>query len=260
MYSRFVLPCRRPAHFPPMNNNSDDICLEAIEGILDFLHKGKNIDELMQEIRFRFVTGSNVFSAGYHTWIQLGLKPREALFLSKLMDISRYEERTSYSQHTQMSTLLDCWEYLTSNFRGMQVEYFYLFCINKQGRLKERVFLQEGTVDSTLFPIHKILSEVLRIKPDAILLAHNHPGGTLRPSQQDITCTMRLFKMLEALQIPLVDHVIVSNRTVVSMRLSGFIPEKQWLQQHSANRRLHHWLDGMDEDFCILSPETSSAE
>ena len=88
----------------------------------------------------------------------------------------------------------------------------------------ECVCLQEGTQDGALFSLKHVRAELMRVHPAAIVISHNHPGNTLRPSQEDIDCTLSLLHALSAVGIPLLDHVIVAGQSTLSMRENGYVP------------------------------------
>ena len=101
---------------------------------------------------------------------------------------------------------------------------------------------QEGTLDGALFSLKHVLSELMRVHPAAIVISHNHPGNTLRPSQADVDCTRELLRALDAVEIPLLDHVIIAGRSAVSMRENGFVPTALWMKQKPQSALLRDWL------------------
>ena len=141
-----------------------------------------------------------------------------------------------------LGRLCDASAYLASCFHGLQVERFCLFCLDARGRLKEQVLLQTGTADTALFDLRGLLAEAVRTRADAVLVSHNHPGLTPRPSEDDIRSTEDAIRALTAVGIPLLDHVVVSGHQAVSMRDNGFIPTSLWLNQHPNHPLLVNWL------------------
>ena len=80
-----------------------------------------------------------------------------------------------------------------------------------------------GGFDSTVIDVRQIASKVLEKKAAGIILVHNHPGGTTKPSHADIQETARLKSSLDVLGVELVDHVIISGRKFYS-----FTDEKEY--------------------------------
>ena len=76
--------------------------------------------------------------------------------------------------------------------------------------------ISSGGFESTTLDVRHIASKVLEKKAAGVILIHNHPGGTTKPSRADIRETARLRESLSTLSIELVDHVIISGRKFYS--------------------------------------------
>lgn len=83
--------------------------------------------------------------------------------------------------------------------------------------------ITSGGFESTVIDVRQIASKVLERKAAGIILVHNHPGGSTKPSRADIQETARLKKSLDVLGVELVDHVIISGR-----RFYSFTDEKEY--------------------------------
>jgi DNA repair protein RadC len=83
--------------------------------------------------------------------------------------------------------------------------------------------IQEGTIDrATVYP-RRVVEAALRRKAAAIMLAHNHPNGDTRPSEQDKLITKALVLAAAAVQIKVLDHLIVSPEQAFSFRQEGLL-------------------------------------
>lgn len=220
---------------------------QAVEGMLSHLHPKDDIAALTRALAEHFCSADAMFRADAHILEQLGALPGDALLLSRLPELSRLTRRVDSEKWPSLANLRDASEYLTTVFHGLQVERFYLFCLDERGKLREQILLQEGTSDGTLFNLRGILSEAVRTRADSVIISHNHPGLTLRPSKDDIDRTREAIRALTAVGIPLLDHVIVAGSRAVSLRRNGFIPSAQWLRQQPEHPLLRGWLDGAEE-------------
>ena len=72
-------------------------------------------------------------------------------------------------------------------------------------------------------PLRAIVAEALRLDATALILAHGHPSGCARPSAGDIAYTRALARVAGALDMVLVDHLIVTGREVTSLRDAGLL-------------------------------------
>ena len=73
----------------------------------------------------------------------------------------------------------------------------------------------------------RIVEVALQCKATNLILAHNHPGGTARPSSQDIRNTQALAPLLQRLRLELLDHFIISGEDYVSMMELGYLGVKK---------------------------------
>lgn len=227
-----------------MNKDTENIHNQAFEAalsVLGHIHKNEDMSSLSAEIALRFGSANAMFAADRHIWEQMGLRPNDALLMSRICEISRFADQSYYSRHPRLNTLQHAVNYLIANYRSLQVERFYMLCLDKRGCLKEKVFLYEGTVDCTLLNLHKMLREAVRISPAAVILSHNHPGGTMHASEDDVSSTKEAMRALSTIGIPILDHLIIAGDRGISMRLNGYIPEEEWLNQQPDSKMLASW-------------------
>lgn len=227
--------------------NIHDQAFEAVLSMLGHIHKNEDTQPLGAEIAFRFGSVNAMFAADRYIWEQLGLRSNDALLMSRICEISRFADQSYYSRHPRLNSLQRAINYLVANYRSLPVERFYMLCLDKRGCLKEKVFLYEGTADCTLLNLHKMLREAVRVSPAAVILSHNHPGGTMHASEDDISSTKEAMHALSTIGIPVLDHLIIAGDRGISMRLNGYIPEKEWLSQQPDNRMLAAWIDLIED-------------
>ena len=170
------------------------------------------------------------------------LTAEEAAALRGVPHVLREVEMRTFVKHPNLSRLSLAGEYLSAMLYGLEVEYFHMLCLDRQGHLKENVLLNRGVYDASIFSLRLMLEEIRRVEPDCIILCHNHPGGSFQPSAEDIDCTAETIYALTAEGVPLLDHFIVCNEGAVSMRSNGFIEEKYWLNQRRGHAILAEFL------------------
>lgn len=249
--------------FPDFWFDANADVFDGMEEMLALIHKSRPTKPAVDNLRLCLGCGNTLYRTDRYVLQRLGMNRLDALFFSLVPELARLTERTSYGEHPRIGRLEEASGYLASNFIGLQDEYFYLFCLNHHGKLKERVLLHKGIEDRALFDLNTVTTEMMRADPAAIIVAHNHPQGTLRPSEADILCTEELLNSCAMLGIPLLDHVIVADGAVVSLRDNGFIPEAVWLEQDPGSALLRAWLQEKppikEKPAKILSPEEEAA-
>ena len=75
-----------------------------------------------------------------------------------------------------------------------------------------------GTATETLAHPREIFREAIKQGATQIIIAHNHPSGSLEPSREDIDLTKRLLEVAEIVAIPVLDHLILGKGDFVSLR------------------------------------------
>ena len=66
-----------------------------------------------------------------------------------------------------------------------------------------------------------IVADALAFSAAAVVIAHNHPSGDARPSERDLAFTRALVRSLAAVEVRLVDHLVIAGEAVTSLRASG---------------------------------------
>ena len=102
-------------------------------------------------------------------------------------------------------------------------EHFRILYLNKANALIEDQLCQEGTVDRVNLYPREVLKKAIGNNASAIILIHNHPSGSVKPSKPDIEITNRIKEALDPLDIKLHDHIIVSSNNYYSFRTNGLL-------------------------------------
>ena len=101
--------------------------------------------------------------------------------------------------------------YLFPLTSGLHVEKFWVLSLTRRNRLIRCSEITSGTATSTLAHPREVFREALRQGATAIICAHNHPSGDPTPSGQDVRITKQLRDSAQALDIDLLDHMIVGR-------------------------------------------------
>ncbi|MEW5825514.1 MAG: DNA repair protein RadC [Candidatus Bipolaricaulota bacterium] len=116
----------------------------------------------------------------------------------------------------------DAMPYVHSIRRSKQ-EHFVCLSLNGANEVLAARVVTVGLLDQNQVHPREVFADPLADRAAAILVAHNHPSGTLAASPEDIALTSRLAKAGELLGIRLLDHVIVTAEGFLSMRQEGHL-------------------------------------
>lgn len=215
----------------------------AIEASLAHMHKKVSPREQMDRLRKRYPSPIFMLESNAFLLAQSGLSRIDAVFFAAIPGITRLCMREEFGKKPRLNTVSAMAGYLKSFFIGVHVECFYLVCLDRVGRLISTVLLQRGTTDSAPFYLKQMLSIAIQRGSKAIVLCHNHPRGTLKPSQEDLLCTLQTLNAISATGVYMLDHIIIAGRRAVSIRQCGFIPAELWTLQGTRSALVRNWLD-----------------
>lgn len=102
------------------------------------------------------------------------------------------------------------------------VEEFWALALGPRKEVLSSRMLFRGTVDSCLVHPRDVFRFALSANASALLVAHNHPSGEMIPSMEDLRFTRQLVRAAALMEIPVVDHIIVTARGFASLRSEGW--------------------------------------
>ena len=197
----------------------------------------------MAEVRLRYPSPQYLCESSCQVLETAGLARSDAFFYSLIPALTRTSLSQQWGADPRLDNLKRIREYLRTLFVGVHVECCYLIMLDRQGRLIRPELLQRGTVDNAPFYLGQVLTVALREDARYLVLAHNHPGGTRKPSKEDLRCTLQTLNACVPLQISLLDHVVIAGDDVISIRQSGLLPAMLWLAAQPGSRIAEDWLD-----------------
>jgi DNA repair protein RadC len=117
----------------------------------------------------------------------------------------------------------EAYKSMQSKLSGKKKEYFYILCLNTRGRVNDTRQVSIGNLDSSLVHPREVFKDAISTLASTVILVHNHPSGDLDPSAEDINLTRRLVEAGELLGIPVIDHIIVSDKGYISLKSRNLI-------------------------------------
>lgn len=141
-----------------------------------------------------------------------GIGPVKALQLLAVMSFAKRILREDGGRET----LFDSPEVVMRHFHtltaGLEVEKFWVLCLDRKNRLLRRVESTSGTASNSLVHPREVFREAIRLSASAIIAVHNHPSGDPAPSSADIKITRQLREAASVIGIDLLDHVILGQK------------------------------------------------
>lgn len=119
----------------------------------------------------------------------------------------------------------DVIDYLGISMKDLKEEYFRAIYLNTANVILSIDELVKGTVDQVSIYPREVVKRGLAIGASAIIFVHNHPSGSIEPSQFDLELTKRLISACLTVGITPLDHIIISSKGYISLRKSGIFNE-----------------------------------
>lgn len=145
-----------------------------------------------------------------------GVTENTALLLSLIPALARRYQQGKLAPRAVLGSTTAAGEYAQTLFTGRLNEAFYVICLDSQNKVNQATLLHEGTINEAPVYPRLIVETALRHQAASIILAHNHPGGSLTPSQADLDVTGKIKRATEAIAILVVDHIIVAGDSYYS--------------------------------------------
>lgn len=140
------------------------------------------------------------------------------------MEIARRMQFDVVPRGFKVKTSQDAFKILGPNLGSeLYTEEFWAIFLNKRCKLIEKTMISRGGLSSTVADPRVIFGRALDAKASSIIVAHNHPSGSLEASQADINLTKKLKAGGELLDIQLIDHLIISGNNYCSFADSGLL-------------------------------------
>ncbi len=176
----------------------------------------------------RFGSIKNLLMADLEELIEVeGVGEKTAFSIMICLDMLRRFQKGDEREKPVYTHISDVVTYLYPLFLGATRETLYLMLFNNRMNLLDCVSLSEGGATFTEVSPGKILDHAIRKKAAAVVLAHNHPAGVAVPSQNDLDATEKVYDLLDAVNISLIDHVIIAEdrfHPIIKYRKGPFHP------------------------------------
>ena len=201
---------------------------EVLELLLYHAIPRRDTNPTAHELLARFGSLSQVLEARPEELAKVpGMGDAAATFLSLITAVGRYYLVNRTMQETILPSIEKCGQYLVPFFYGRRNETVFLLCLDAKCKVLCCKEMGEGSVNSAGVPIRRIVETALGANATSVILAHNHPSGFALPSGEDVQTTRRVAMALDAVEIGLVDHIVVADDDFVSLAQSGlYSPEK----------------------------------
>ena len=152
-----------------------------------------------------------------------GLGPAKRAEILAVLELARRAVAQRLQERTVLADPAAVKQFLQLNLAHRKHEVFMVCFLDAQNKLIEAEELFQGTLSQTSVYPREVVLKALHHHAAAVVLAHNHPSGSVQPSAADIALTQTLRAALGLIDVRVLDHIIVGPGQALSMAEQGLL-------------------------------------
>jgi DNA repair protein RadC len=197
--------------------------LSAQEVLALILGRGIKDESVMvtsQKLLSRFGNLKGVANASVEELTQMkGIGPAKAAQIKAAIELSkRLEVDVGEKPKPLLKSPEDVAAVMRSKLKGKKKEHFWVLCLDTRNRLINWKQVSIGSLDTSIVHPREVFKEAVSSSAASVIFVHNHPSGDPEPSKEDIELTKRLAKAGEIVGIDVLDHIIVCDKSYLSLK------------------------------------------
>ncbi|HNW99868.1 MAG TPA: DNA repair protein RadC [Candidatus Cloacimonadota bacterium] len=197
-----------------LDNFTSQEVLELMLGMVLIRRDTKLLSKILIE---EFGSLNNVLNASPDELEKIsGISKRSIMFLRFFKDASIFCLREKILKEDCVTSLSDVLAYLQLRYKGEKKEEFRVLFLNNKNMIQRDECISTGTVNEAKIYIRELMELVFHYGSSAIMLIHNHPSGTMKPSQDDLQITRKIKQAMDYVNVRVLDHVIVGDNAYFS--------------------------------------------
>lgn len=152
-----------------------------------------------------------------------GIGEAKAITIIAALELGRRRRGVEALEKQKITSSSSVFELMQPIIGELEHEEFWIVYLNNSNKVIQKNLLSKGGITGTLVDVRLVLKNALQVGATALVLVHNHPSGTLKPSESDKQITHKLKKASESLDIKVLDHVIVTEKAYFSFADEGLL-------------------------------------
>ncbi|MBI4824784.1 MAG: DNA repair protein RadC [Nitrospirae bacterium] len=197
---------------------------EALELLLTYAIPRMDVKPLAKELISRFGSFSSALDASRDELAEVkGIKENTAVLLSVVKECARLYLKEGLKKKKHITSTRELLDYCKLTMSGLKDEQFMAIFLNSQNEVIADEVIQEGTVNQSVVYPRKVMERAIYHKASSLIVVHNHPGGSSKPSAEDKRLTNQLIGAGRSLGINIHDHLIISKAGHFSFLEAGMM-------------------------------------
>ncbi len=152
-----------------------------------------------------------------------GIGEAKAITIAAALELGRRRRIEDALQLEKINSSRSVYDIMQPVLGDLPHEEFWILYLNNSNKVIQKNQLSKGGITGTLVDVRLVLKNALEVGATALILCHNHPSGTLKPSQADKDITQKLKTAAQSLDIKVLDHLIVTEKAYFSFADDGIL-------------------------------------
>lgn len=152
-----------------------------------------------------------------------GIGEAKAITIVSALELGRRRRAGVTLDKIKINSSAAVFEFMQPLIGELPHEEFWITYLNNSNKVIQNTQLSKGGITGTLVDVRLVLKTALEVGATSIILSHNHPSGTLQPSQADKQLTQKLKVASESLDIKTLDHLIITEKAYFSFADQGLL-------------------------------------
>jgi len=152
-----------------------------------------------------------------------GIGPAKAVAIVAALELGRRRRLEEALEQKKITSSNSVFEIMQPIIGELQHEEFWIIYLNNSNKVIEQFQISKGGITGTLVDIRITLKKALELGAVSLILSHNHPSGNLKASEADKQLTRKLKTAAESLDIKVLDHIIVTEKSYLSFADEGML-------------------------------------
>lgn len=145
-----------------------------------------------------------------------GIGEAKAISIAAALELGRRRSATVNHSKPKITSSKSAFLHLLPKLEDLPHEEFWIILLSRSNSILQTVNISKGGVSGTVADAKIIFKTALKFQASGIILAHNHPSGNLRPSEEDKRLTLKLVEGAKLLDFVILDHIIIGDNNYFS--------------------------------------------
>ncbi|WP_336960572.1 RadC family protein [Chryseobacterium contaminans] len=152
-----------------------------------------------------------------------GIGEAKAISIITALEIGRRRAGQEIQERSVIGNSHDAYSILKNQLADLRTEAFWAIFLNNSNKVIHTSQLTQGGISQSIVDVRVLFRTAIEHFSTGVIIAHNHPSGSLKPSKEDINITQKIKEAGKVLSIQLLDHIIITQHSYFSFSDAGLL-------------------------------------